>query len=115
MLNINTIKKLDTETQGKIFAAQMEELLERRGVQDPRLFRYCFEEEATDGATFPELIEGFKDIAGEAFKSYHSLRAKGATIDAETSQLVIPADSLDDEVVDEIEDENADDDQALID
>ncbi len=93
MLTTNALKKLDNETQKKIFQAQIDELVERRGVQDAALFTHCFASVAhqKDGDGFVSWIDDFQSIAGEAFKAYHDFRQKGVFMDPNTGSLTFPA------------------------
>lgn len=92
MIRTEVLRKLDGPTLDAILTAQIEELTERRNVQDPALFKAAFEGTAplTDGGERDTLacVENFSDAAGTAFTQYHTLRKQGAYID--NGVLVIP-------------------------
>lgn len=101
MIRQEVLKKLDTATLTAILSAQIDELTERRNVQDARLFRHCFfdvaptVEDTEDGQTdLLTCVTDFSNVAGEAFTAYHDLRAKGAYVDDE-GNVVADVDTAD--------------------
>ncbi len=92
MINFETLQKLDAENRtdvlGVIFEAQLNELIERRGVQDADTFKACFGLATPEDARFPEIIRDFQDIAAEAFDNYHDYRKKGGHYDKEKGFIV---------------------------
>ncbi len=92
MINFETLQKLDAEDRtdvlSTILEAQLNELIERRGVQDADTFKACFGLATPEDARFPEIIRDFQDIAAEAFDNYHNYRKKGGYYDKEKGFIV---------------------------
>lgn len=82
MFNTNFIRKLDVNTLNAIFNVQLEDLIERRHVQDPELFKECFSRATPEDGAVADDIINFSDYAGIAFDEYHRMRAAQNT-DAE--------------------------------
>lgn len=88
LLTNEIMEKMDARTQREVLEAMLDELTERRGVQDPELFKRCFIEEAPDeGATYIDWINDFGPIARIAFHYYH--KARKAARDAEQTEAPV--------------------------
>lgn len=78
MLNTEVFKLLTPEAQKELEKAQLEELITRRDVKDPALFRDCYaravDEVFDEGNQTWEIIGAFDKLAGMAFKEYHQQR-----------------------------------------
>lgn len=105
MIKANALKKLDQQTLSKILDAQISELVERRAVQDEKLFRYAFFT-ANRSANDSSLVVDFSDAAQTAFDLYHDLRRQGAHLsdegdlvldhpNADTADMTSTADTTD--------------------
>lgn len=92
MISTRFLAKLDGETLIRISDAQVDELIERRGVRDSEMFKGCFDAAAPEDDI--ARIRDFSEIAGKAFDAYHKERA------------------IEEAVVEEVEAELANDDPA---
>lgn len=73
MISTRFLVKLDVETLIRISEAQVDELIERRDVRDPEMFKRCFDAAAPEDDV--ARIRDFSEIAGKAFDAYHKERA----------------------------------------
>lgn len=73
MISTRFLAKLDVETLIRISEAQVDELIERRGVRDTEMFKGCFDAAAPEDDI--ARIRDFSEIAGKAFDAYHKERA----------------------------------------
>lgn len=74
MISARFLEKLDVETLIRISEAQVDELIERRDVHDPKLFKDCFEAAAPTNDI--ARVRDFSEIASTAFDVYHKARAE---------------------------------------
>lgn len=89
MMNKEVFKRMTPEAQNELEKAQLEELIERRGVRDPKLFRSCYDAailKAVNDGDLPEdctpaTIESFNYLAELAFQDYHQQRKTAQTPD----------------------------------
>lgn len=93
-IRYSVLKKMDTAREdidalARLAQAMIDDLIERRQVRDPELFKYCFEFVTGEDDRFPQVISHFSRIAAIAFEMYHEYRAKGATV-GPNGQIVIP-------------------------
>jgi len=76
MFNTEFIKKLGSDVLEEIAYAQKADLIERRNIKDPQLFKECFENATPVDTEIWEDVINFSEIAGKAFIEYHAKRAE---------------------------------------
>ncbi len=93
-IRYNVLKKMDTAREdidalARLAQTMIDDLIERRQVRDPELFKYCFEFVTGEDDRYPQVISQFSSLAAGAFNLYHDYRAEGATVGPD-GQIVIP-------------------------